>query len=278
MTGPDFDYFCQLIRTRSGLVLTPEKAYLVTSRLTPVARAEGLAGVPELLARLRANPVESLVIRCVEAMATHESFFFRDGGPFEQLANQVLPELIEARKSVKSLRILCAACSSGQEPYSIAMLLQEMSARMPGWRLEILATDMSEAILRKARSGLYSDFEVRRGLTEERLKRWFSQDGSCWRISPTLQQIVTFRSHNLLHGSAGLGGFDIIFCRNVLIYFDVEQKRRVLGELRRVLTDDGYLFLGSAETVIGVSNAFELAPGARGLYRPTASQPLSRTA
>lgn len=278
MTAPDFDHFCQLIRNRSGLVLTPEKAYLVTSRLTPVARAEGLAGVPELLAKLRASPMDSLVTRCVEAMATHESFFFRDGAPFDQLARQVLPDLIEARRAVKSLRILCAACSSGQEPYSIAMLLQEMAARVAGWKLEIVATDMSEAILRKARSGLYSDFEVRRGLTEERRKRWFSQDGACWRVSPALQQVVTFRSHNLLHGSASLGGFDIIFCRNVLIYFDVEQKRRVLGELRRVLTDDGYLFLGSAETVIGVSNAFELAPGARGLYRPAGAQALSRTA
>lgn len=276
MTGPDYDHFCQLIRTRSGLVLTPEKAYLVTSRLTPLARAEGLASVPELLARIRANPVEGLVTRCVEAMATHESFFFRDVAPFEQLARQVLPDLIEARRGAKSLRILCAACSSGQEPYSIAMLLQEMAGRMVGWKLDILATDMSEAILRKARSGVYSDFEVRRGLTEERRKRWFTQDGACWRVSPALQQLVTFRAHNLLHGSAGLGGFDIIFCRNVLIYFDVEQKRRVLGELRRVLPDDGYLFLGSAETVIGVSNAFELAPGARGLYRPAGAQRLSQ--
>lgn len=268
MTGPDFEYFCQLIKSRSGLVLTPEKAYLVSSRLTPVARAENLAGVPELLAKLRQGATDALVQRCVEAMATHESFFFRDGAPFEQLAERVLPELIAARNASKSLRIWCAACSSGQEPYSVAIVLQELAARMPGWRLEIVATDMSEQILQKGKSGLYSEFEVKRGLSEARLARWFRKDGHSWRVDPALQQMVTFRSHNLLNTSAGLGQFDVIFCRNVLIYFDVAQKRAALSDLAARLASDGYLFLGSAETVIGVTDAFQLTPGARGLYRP----------
>jgi chemotaxis protein methyltransferase CheR len=277
MNGPDVDHFCQLIRLRSGLVLTPDKGYLISSRLAAIARSEGLAGVPDLLAKLRAGAGEALIVRCVEAMATHESFFFRDGSPFEQLGQQVLPELIATRAHVRTLRIWCAACSSGQEPYSIAMLLQEMSHLTPGWRLEIVATDMSEAILQKARSGIFSDFEVRRGLSEARLQRWFAKDGHNWRISPTLQQMISFRTHNLLHGTNGLGSFDVIFCRNVLIYFDVAQKRSILEGLAGAMAQDGGLFLGSAETVIGITDAFELTPGARGLYRKPQGARLART-
>ena len=268
MMGPDFDHFCQMVRARSGLVLTPEKAYLVSSRLAPIAPAEGLLGVPELLALLRTGAPDILIQRCVDAMATHESFFFRDGAPFEQLAQTVLPQLIEARQTSRALRIWCAACSSGQEPYSIAMILQELGARLSGWRLEIVATDMSAPILSKAKSGLYSDFEVRRGLSEQRLKRWFTREGPAWRIAPDLHQMVHFRTHNLLQGAAGMGVFDVVFCRNVLIYFDVTQKRTILTEIARTVAKDGALLLGSAETVIGLTDAFELTPGARGLYRP----------
>lgn len=278
MIGPDFDHFCQLVRARSGLVLTPDKGYLVRSRLEPVARAEGLAGPAELLTLLKRGAPEATVQRCVDAMATHESFFFRDGAPFDQLAQTVLPQLIAARQSTRALRIWCAACSSGQEPYSVAMVLQELGAQLSGWRLEIVATDMSEPILKKARAGLYSDFEVRRGLSEERLKRSFKPDGGAWRISPTLQQMVSFRPHNLLSGVAALGQFDVIFCRNVLIYFDVKQKSGVLADLARSLASDGYLFLGSAETVIGVTAALELTPGARGLYRQASPGRTARSA
>lgn len=278
MTGADFDHFRELVRTRSGLQLPPEKAYLVASRLAPVARINGFGDVGELLTAVRLRPTPALQQACVEAMATHESFFFRDGAPFEQLARDVLPRLIEARRATRSLRIWCAACSSGQEPYSIAMLLQELGPQLSGWRTEILATDMSEAILKKARSGLYSDFEARRGLAEERLKRWFVQEGGCWRVSPQLQQMVVFKPHNLLHGAAGMGPFDVVFCRNVLIYFDVAQKRTILADIARSLAEDGRLFLGSAETVLGVSDAFELIPGARGLYGLAGASRLARTA
>lgn len=268
MTGPDFDHFCQLVRRRSGLVLTPEKAYLVSSRLAPVVRAEGFVSVEELLATLRAGAPEALVQRVVDAMATHESYFFRDATPFEQLTDPVLPRLIAARQTQRSLRIWCAACSSGQEPYSVAMILTEMRHLLAGWKLDILATDMSEPILRKARAGLYNDFEVNRGLSPERRARWFRREADGWRVSPALQQMVRFQPHNLLHGSAGLGVFDVIFCRNVLIYFDVDTKRRVLDQLRRAMAQDGALLLGSAETVLGVSDAVEPVPGLRGLYRP----------
>jgi len=269
MTGPDYDHFCRLVRQRSGLVLTPEKAYLVSSRLAPVARAQGLGTVVELLAVLRIGASEALLQQAVDAMATHESYFFRDAAPFEQLATAVLPPLIAARQAQRSLRIWCAACSSGQEPYSVAMILMEMGNRLAGWKLDILATDMSEPILRKASGGLYNDFEVNRGLSPERQARWFKQEADGWRVSPTLQQLVRFKPHNLLQGSAGLGVFDVIFCRNVLIYFDIENKRQILDQLRRAMAVDGSLLLGSAETVLGVSDAVEPVPGLRGLYRPT---------
>lgn len=268
MSGPDFEHFCRLVKDRSGLVLTPHKAYLVESRLGPVARAEGLAGAPQLLQRLRASgpSAESLIVRCVEAMATHESFFFRDGTPFNLLTGRVLPRLVEARTTTRTLRIWCAACSSGQEPYSIAILLKEMGARLAGWRLEITATDMSRPILQKAEEALYSDFEVRRGLTDARRDRWFIREGQSWRVRPELRSLVSFRPHNLLSDSLP-GTFDVIFCRNVLIYFDVDQKRAVLQRMARTLAEDGGLFLGSAETVLGVTDAFELTPGVAGLFR-----------
>ncbi|MBS0295632.1 MAG: protein-glutamate O-methyltransferase CheR [Proteobacteria bacterium] len=267
MTGAEFDHFCQAVKARSGLSLTAEKGYLVRSRLAPVARSEGLADVPALLAKLKAGAPEELMQRCVDAMATHESYFFRDGTPFEQLAQVVVPELVAARPAARSLRIWCAAASSGQEPYSVAMVLQELGGLLAGWRTEIVATDMSAPILRKARDGIYSDFEVRRGLSPERLGRWFSKVGEAWQVSPALKQMITFRPHNLLQGVAGLGTFDIILCRNVLIYFEVERKREILAQLATALAPDGRLFLGSAETVLGVSSVFEAAPEARGLYR-----------
>lgn len=267
MTGPDFDHFCRLIRQRSGLVVTPEKAYLVASRLSPIARAEGITNVEALLAVIRSSSPEPLIQRCVDAMATHESYFFRDATPFEQLAINVLPPLIEARQAQRSLRVWCAACSSGQEPYSVAMILQEMAPRLAGWKLEILATDMSEPIIEKARAGVYNDFEVKRGLSPERQARWFKPVADGWKVSSVLQQMVQFRPHNLLQGTTGLGMFDVIFCRNVLIYFDVAHKRQILDQVARAMPSDGALFLGSAETVLGVTTAIESTPGVRGLYR-----------
>ena len=268
MTDIDFEHFLRLVRTRSGLALTAEKAYLVNSRLAPIARAAGAPNVAALLTQLRCGASEDLVRSCVDAMATHESFFFRDGTPFDLLTRHVLPRLIQARASRRALRIWCAACSSGQEPYSIAIVLQEHAAQLAGWNLQIVATDMSVGILEKASRGLYSDFEVKRGLSEARLERWFSREDGAWRIAPELQAIVEFRPHNLLHGIGGLGAFDIIFCRNVLIYFDVDQKRTILAGLSKALAADGALFMGSAETVLGVTDAFQLTPGLPGLFRP----------
>ena len=267
MNPSDFDHFCRTLRERSGLSLGPDKAYLVRNRLDPIARAEGMADSVELLAKLRAGAPEALIQRCVTALATHESSFFRDGAPFDLLAGQLLPSLIAARRDQKSLRIWCAACSSGQEPYSVAIALQEAAHQMPGWKLEIVASDYSKPILEKAEAGLYSAFEVKRGLSPERLARWFQEEAGAWRVSPRLRQMVSFRQHNLLQGTSGVGTFDIIFCRNVLIYFDLDGKRAVLDDLARALTPDGALFLGSAETILGLTSALEPMPGSRGLHR-----------
>lgn len=272
-----YEGFRKLVLDRSGLVLTADKDYLLKSRLEPLARKDGFLGLDQLLAKVGAEPSGPLAQRCIDAMATHESFFFRDATPFDQLRDVILPDLLAARAQSRSLRIWSAACSSGQEPYSLAMLLMEEQHRMPGWRIDILATDMSLPILERARTGLYSDFEVRRGLTDARLARWFTRAGDQWLLSPQVRSMVRFAPHNLLAGTSGLGRFDLIFCRNVLIYFDVEQKRAVLQRMARTLAEDGGLFLGSAETVLGVTDAFELTPGAAGLFR-RASGKAARTA
>jgi chemotaxis protein methyltransferase CheR len=266
MNEADFHHLSRLLYDRSGFVLSREKDYLVSGRLDPVARAAGLSGVDELLARLRRDNPEALIERCVEAMAIHESSFFRDGSPFRHLAESVLPRAIAGQSEPRPLRIWCAACSSGQEPYSVAIVAKEVAAQLGGRRVEIVATDLSQPILAKARSGLYSDFEVRRGLSPERLARWFRSEGAGWQVSPDLQQMITFRPHNLMNGAAGMGRFDVIFCRNVLIYFDVGRKRKLLEDVARSLNDHGALFLGSAETVIGVTSAFKPVPGASGLH------------
>ena len=267
MTGPEYDHFCALIGQRSGLVLDSGKTYLVASRLEPIARANGLADVSALLALIKCGAPETLVRACVDAMATHESLFFRDGTPFEHLERLVLPELAAARPAGQPLRILCAACSSGQEPYSIAMLIQEQAGRLGGRKAEIIGADMSEGILSKARAGVYSSFEVQRGLSPERQARWLTPQGAAFEMSPKIRGMVTFRRHNLLDGMTGMGTFDIIFCRNVLIYFDQAKKSQVMNQLAGALALDGALFLGSAETVMGLTDALALQPGSRGLYR-----------
>jgi len=272
MIGPDFDHFCRLVAERSGLVLGPEKAYLLKGRLESIVRAEGLADVAQLLARIKAAPAPALVDKCVDALATHESSFFRDGAPFELIKADLLPALLARRGPGRRLRIWCAACSSGQEPLSLAMAIHELAGPQAVRDIEILATDFSEPILAKARAGLYSDFEVRRGLSPERLQRWFRKEGDAWRADDRLSRMITYRGHNLLKGVAGLGTFDIILCRNVLIYFDAARKRLVLDDLAKALADDGALFLGSAETIMGLTSLLESAPGARGLYRKATQQ------
>lgn len=271
MNVKDFEYIAQLLYQRSGLVITQEKAYLLESRLNPVARKWDLDGFEALISAMRSKQDEGMIVDVTEAMTTNESFFFRDNRPFEQFKDIVLPYLLEARKTAKKLRIWSAASSSGQEPYTIAMILKEEAAKLAGWNVEILATDLSKEILSKAQEGLYSQFEVQRGLPITLLMKYFTQDGEKWRINDDIKRMVTYRPFNLLDSPSGLGTFDVIFCRNVLIYFDQETKGQVLDRMAKIMPGDGYLYLGGAETVLGISDSFEVIPGQRGVYRLTGS-------
>lgn len=268
MKPDDFELLSRTVRDRSGLVLTADKSYLLESRLLPVARKFGLGDLDGIVAKLRSGPGQDLLRAVTEAMTTNETLFFRDTKPFDQLKRVVLPKLIEARGSKRSVRIWCAACSSGQEPYSIAMILEEEGAKLAGWRFEILATDLSGEMVERAKAGLFSQFEVQRGLPIQLLMKYFKQQEDRWQISDRLRQMVTFRELNLLQDFRSLGQFDIVFCRNVLIYFDQPTKTVILERVHACLPEDGTLYLGGAETVLGITDKFEPVPGERGLYRP----------
>ncbi len=219
MTPLDYEYLRKLLKDRSGLMLSADKQYLVESRLTPVTRKHGLTSLGELVAKIKAGN-EDLTVDVVEAMTTNESFFFRDKIPFEHFRDAIMPHLMTARARERRIRIWCAAASTGQEPYSLAMMVKEMKDKLGGWRVEILGTDISVDVLEKAKAGVYSQFEVQRGLPIQMLVKYFTQAGDTWQIAPDIRAMVQYRQHNLLAEFAGFGRFDVVFCRNVLIYFD----------------------------------------------------------
>jgi chemotaxis protein methyltransferase CheR len=268
VTPFDYDFLRKCLKERSGLVLSADKQYLVESRLVPVARKSGLGSLGELVAALRRGNAEALETAVVEAMMTHESFFFRDRTPFDNFRSTVLPALLAARQASRAIRIWCAAASSGQEPYSLAMSLRELQHDVAGWRFEVIATDLSNGVLEKARQGIYSQFEVQRGLPIQLLVRYFTQVGDMWQIAPEIRAMVKYQQLNLLSDFHRLGLFDLIFCRNVLIYFDQETKINVLNRLVQVTASDGYLVLGAAETVVGLTDSFKIMAELRGLYMP----------
>ncbi|MCK5167249.1 MAG: protein-glutamate O-methyltransferase [Rhodospirillaceae bacterium] len=269
MNPEDFDFISTLIKARSGLALTPDKAYLLESRLMPVARKHGHNGLDDLIGALRTRKEEPLIIEVVEAMTTNESFFFRDTKPFDLLRDEVLPPILEQRAAKKHLKIWCAAAASGQEPYSIAIVLKELGAQLAGWNLDILGTDISHDILAKAAKGEYSQFEVQRGMPIQLLLKYFDKKGEVWEIKSEIRSMIKYKYFNLLENLSPLGGFDIVFCRNVLIYFDAETKGKVLAQIASLMPADGMLFLGGAETVLGVSDKFEPVKGRRGVYART---------
>ena len=269
MTPLEYDFLRRLLKERSGLVLSADKQYLVESRLLPVARRAGLGGLSELVQRLKGQNADGLIVEVVEAMMTNESFFFRDKIPFEHFRDTILPALLVARSAQKRIRIWCAAASTGQEPYSIAMSLKELASKVAGWRIDIVATDLSTEVLEKAKAGIYSQFEVQRGLPIQMLVKYFGQIGETWQIAPDIRAMVQFRPFNLLSDLSGLGTFDVVFCRNVLIYFDQQTKVNVLERLARTIERDGYLVLGAAETVVGLTDSFKPFADKRGLYGPS---------
>lgn len=266
MNPKDFEFISVLIKARSGLALTPDKSYLLESRLMPVARKHGHAGLDELIDAIRASNDEAMIIEVVEAMTTNESFFFRDTKPFDLLRDDVLPPLLENRASKKHLKIWCAAASSGQEPYSIAIVLKELGAQLAGWNVDILGTDISKDILKKASGGMYSQFEVQRGMPIQLLLKYFDKKDENWEIKPEIKKMVRYKYNNLLESLSPLGSFDVVFCRNVLIYFEAETKGKVLEQIAALMPEDGILFLGGAETVLGVTDKFKPVQGKRGVY------------
>ncbi|RMD87470.1 MAG: chemotaxis protein CheR [Alphaproteobacteria bacterium] len=269
MKPQDFEFLSKLLKRRSGLMLNPDKVYLLESRLTPLARRMGMEGLDALVEELRRTGSETLTRDVTEAMTTNESFFFRDRTPFDLFRDQVLPALKKRRAATRKIRIWCAACSTGQEPYSLAFIFKEQEFQWRDWTIEIIGTDLSRSVLDKARSGLYSQFEVQRGLPIKLLMKYFNQDGDVWELSEEIRKMVTFREFNLLDSFAPLGKFDVVYCRNVLIYFDQATKTNVLERVREVMPSDGTLFLGAAETVLGITDRFRPVRGQRGMYLPS---------
>ncbi len=267
MKPEDFDLFSVLVKQRSGLVLTKDKAYLLESRLVPVARKWKLKTLEELAQLVRTGRDEALLRDITEAMTTNESFFFRDQKPFDQFKNILMPRFLQARANKRQVRIWSAAASSGQECYSLSMILCEEAAKVAGWKFDIIGTDLSSEMVERAKSGIYSQFEVQRGLPITLLMKYFQQIGADkWQIKENLRQMVQFREGNLLTDFGPIGVFDIVFCRNVLIYFDQPTKTRVLEAISNVMAPDGVLYLGGAETVLGISDRFKPMDNERGLY------------
>ncbi|WP_424361578.1 CheR family methyltransferase [Methylocystis parvus] len=242
-----FARFRRQLAALTGIALDADKLYLAESRLAPVMRAHGLADLAELVDAFERQENSTLVRDAIDAMTTNETLFFRDRTPFENFRKQILPDLIASRANERRLRFWCAACSTGQEAYSLAMTLDQDAVALRGWTLEVLATDLSTAAVEAARSGSYSQFEVQRGLSTSQLLRYFHREDESWRVNEHLRARIDFRDFNLLSDYTELGTFDVIFCRNVLMYFEPEMKRAVLARLSQALNDSGYLFLGAAE-------------------------------
>jgi chemotaxis protein methyltransferase CheR len=257
ISNTDFTYIRDLVRQRAAIILEPGKEYLVESRLLPVARQEGLTALAELVARLRAQPYNGLHHRVVEAMTTNETSFFRDVHPFEALKKVIVPELITKRATGRTLNLWCGAASSGQEPYTVALVLREYFPALAQWDVRFIATDLSHEMLMRAQTGKYSQLEVNRGLPAPLLVKHFSKHGLEWHVKDDLRKMIEFRQLNLVDAWPVMPAMDIVFLRNVLIYFNVETKKTILGKIRQLLRPDGYLFLGGAETTMSLDDAFE---------------------
>ncbi len=274
----DFELLASAIKQRSGLVLTPEKAYLLESRLLPVVRKYNLRTLEELADAVRKKREETMMRDITEAMTTNESFFFRDTKPFALFQKNLLPQLLTARTATKKIRIWSAASSSGQEAYSLAMICAEEAAKLQGWKIEIIGTDLSREMVERSKSGIYSQFEVQRGLPVTHLVKYFTQlGGDKWQIKENIRAMVQFKEGNLLQDFSSLGVFDIVYCRNVLIYFDPPTKGKVLAAIGNIMAQDGTLLLGGAETVLGISDRFKPAGTEHGLYVLNTGAPATST-
>ncbi len=268
MQAESFETLQKVLKQRSGHVVTPDSAYLLETRLMPVARRWNVKSLDDLVALVRNDGDERLLTNITEAMVTNETSFFRDGRPFQQFKKLVLPSLLERRAANRHVRIWCSASSTGQEPYSLAMLLREEQARLQDWTIDILGTDLSGELLEKANAGLYTQFEVQRGLPITYLVKYFTQIGDKWELSDEIRRMVDFRPFNLLDDPSALGHFDVVFCRNVLIYLGRSDRAATLDRISALMPEDGILYLGGGETVFGITESFAPIDGHRDLYRP----------
>ena len=257
MTPADYEYISNFLLGTSGLALGSGKEYLVEARLIPLAQSLGLEGISELVLELKKGAELKVTSGVTEAMTTNETSFFRDKTPFEELKNQIIPNLMEARKTSKRLKIWCAAAATGQEPYTISMILDDEFPQLRDWTVEILATDIDQQALERSRSGIYTQFEMQRGMPIQMLMKYFEQIETGWQIKENMRNTIQWKQLNLLDNFNRLGKFDIIFCRNVLIYFQQETKKDILERFRTMIQDDGYLYLGAAETVLGITETFD---------------------
>ena len=258
LSKPDFDYIAQLARSQAAIVLEPGKEYLVENRLAPLAAREGFASLALFIGQMRSqNVVNGMHHRTIDALTTNETFFFRDFHPFEALRKYILPNLIEQRAAARQLTIWSAACSTGQEPYTLAMLIQEHFPQLRDWKVTILATDLSPTVLKVAAEGAYSQFEVNRGLPAAYLIKHFTKQGDRWHINPELKKYLQFRAMNLIEPWPMLPPFDLVFIRNVMIYFDVDTKKTILKRVRNCLLPHGYLFLGTSETTVNLDASYQ---------------------
>ncbi len=264
----DFDYNSKIVREQCAIVLEKGKEYLVESRIMPLVHQEKLESIENLVRKIKSEPRGSLKDAVIEAMTTNETSFFRDIHPFETLKKEIFPELLEKRKTQRELNIWCGASSSGQEPYSLVMLLKNNFPQLNTWKLNFSASDISNQMLNRCKSGIYSQLEVNRGLPAPLMVKYFERIGTEWQVKEELRKMIQFRIINLSEGWPILPQLDLVMMRNVLIYFDVEMKKNILGKIRKLLRPDGYLFLGAAETTLNLDENFERMPFKQsGCYR-----------
>lgn len=257
LSQDEFKYVSALVREKSAIVLEEGKEYLVESRLTALARTLKYDGINSLISDLRFKKKPDLVNHVIEAMTTNETLFFRDRHPFEALQEDIIPELIERRSKEKRLTMWCAASSSGQEPYSVCILLREHFPELRDWDIEFLATDISELMLNRTREGIYSQLEINRGMPARLMVKYFTKEGATWQAKPELREMITTRQLNLVGNWGSIPPCDIVFIRNVLIYFDTDVKRTILGKIRRLLNPGGTVLLGGSETTIHIDDEYE---------------------
>lgn len=272
ISQPDFDFIAGLLHRRLGIRLEPDKGYLVESRFRRIYERLGMSTVGEFVDRLRKGSAETLLAEAMEVLTTNETYFFRDGTPFDVLRDKVLPRLLEAKKGERTLNIWSAACATGQEPYSIAMSLREGFAQLSDWNVQIFASDVANTVLDKAREGLFTQAEANRGLTPAMLRRYFVPEGQAWRLREDVRRMVKFWPVNLCQEWPVLPRMDVIFLRNVLIYMDDAAKRSILSRIHKLLRTDGFLFLGAAESTFNLADFFRRAEWeVSGCFRPVAN-------